>query len=189
MKKTKWSDPVKVVKQGEEGALLYLYHNDPTAGHLGEKKIMDRLKRNFFWPNMRQDIKEYIQTCYRCQMQGRPNNTEPTFALAPVVPWERVGVDFIGPLPVTDKGNRYIITAIDYFPRWPEAKAVSNATAETAVEFLYEEIICRYGLVKYFHTDRGTHFNNELMQLLTEKFRIQHHQVTAYHPQANGLIK
>src|ERR1044072_5906209 len=53
MKKTKWSDPVKVVKQEEEGALLYLYHDDPTTRHLGEKKIMDRLKRNFFWPNMR----------------------------------------------------------------------------------------------------------------------------------------
>ena len=74
MKKTKWSDPVKVVKQGEEDALLFLYHDDPTAGHLGEKKIMDRLKRNFFWPNMRQDIKDYVKTCYRCQMQGKPNN-------------------------------------------------------------------------------------------------------------------
>ena len=96
-------------------------------------------------------------------MQGRPNNVKPTFALAPVAPWERVGIDFIGPLPVTEKGNHYIITAINYFTRWSEAKAVPHATAEQAVEFLYENIICRYGLVKYFHTNRGTYFNNELM--------------------------
>ena len=62
-------------------------------------------------------------------------------------------------------------------------------TAQVAVEFLYEEIVCHYGLVKYFHTDRGTHFNNELMQKMTNKFKIRHHQVTAYHPQANGLIE
>src|ERR1043165_6244246 len=82
MRKTKWSDPIKVIKQGEEGALLYLYHDDPTAGHLGEKKMMNRLKRNFFWPCMGQDIKDHIKMCYRCQMQGKPNNIKPTFALA-----------------------------------------------------------------------------------------------------------
>src|ERR1044071_8915068 len=132
---------------------------------------------------MEQDVKDYVKTCYRCQMRSKPNNTEPMFALAPTTLWERVGIDFIGPFPKTEKGNRYIITAIDYFTRWPEAKAVPYATVKQAIEFLYEEIICRYGLVKYFHTDRGTHFNNKLMQLLTEKFRIKHHQVTAYHPE------
>jgi len=64
MKKTKWNDPVKVVKQGEEGALLYLYYDDLTARHLGEKKMINRLKRNFFWPHMGQDVKNYVKTCY-----------------------------------------------------------------------------------------------------------------------------
>ena len=96
-------------------------------------------------------------------MQSKPNNEEPTFTLAPTVPWERVEIDFIRPLLVTEKGNRYIITVIDYFTRWPQAKAVPNANTETAIEFLYEDIICRYGLVKCFHTDREIYFNNELM--------------------------
>ena len=48
MRKTKWNEPVKVIKQGEEGPLLFLYHDDPTAGYLGEKKVLDRLMKNFF---------------------------------------------------------------------------------------------------------------------------------------------
>src|ERR1044071_7460079 len=84
-------------------------------------------------------------------MRRGPDHTEPTFSLAPTAPWERVGIDFIGPLPETEKGNKYIITAINYFTKWPEARAVPAATAQVAVEFLYEEIVCRYGLVKYFH--------------------------------------
>ena len=122
-------------------------------------------------------------------MRRGPDHSEPTFTLAPTAPWERVGIDFIGPLPETEKGNKYIITAIDYFTKWPEAKAVLAATAQVAIEFLYEEVICRYGLVKYFHTDRGTHFNNELMQMMTNKFKIRHHQVITYYPQTNGLLE
>ena len=56
MRKTKWNEPVRVIRQGEEGPLLFLYHDDLTAEHLGEKKVLDRLKRNFFWLNMGQDV-------------------------------------------------------------------------------------------------------------------------------------
>src|ERR1043165_7054122 len=95
IKKTKWNEPVKVIKQGEEGPLLFLYHNDPTAGHLEERKVLDRLKRNLFWLNIEQDVKQHVQTYYRCQMQRGPDYTEPSFTLTPTAPWERVGIDFI----------------------------------------------------------------------------------------------
>src|ERR1043165_3770254 len=60
MRKIKWNDPVKVIKQEKEGPLLFLYHDDLTVGHLEEKKVLNRLKRNFFWPNIGQDIKQHI---------------------------------------------------------------------------------------------------------------------------------
>src|ERR1044072_103198 len=108
-------------------------------------------------------------------MQRGSDHIESSFTLAPTAPWERVGIDFIEPLSETEKGNKYIITAIDYFTKWPEAKAVSAAIAQIAVRCLYEKIICRYGLVKFFYMDRGIHFNNELMQRMTSKFKVRYH--------------
>ena len=59
-------------------------------------------------------------------------------------PFYQIGIDFVGPLPITSKRNRYIIVAMDYLTKWPEAKAVSEATAEETEKFIYEEIICQH---------------------------------------------
>ena len=64
-----------------------------------------------------------------------------------------------------------------------------NADGKTTAEFIYEEIICRHGAVNVIHTDQGTHFVNEVVANLLDKFQMKHHKITAYHPQANGLVE
>ena len=95
----------------------------------------------------------------------------------------------MGPLPLTSLGNRYIITAVDYFTQWPEARAVPQASAQQAAKFIYEDIICRHGIVDVIHSDQRTHFVNDLIKRLAERFDMKHHKITAYHPQANGLVE
>ena len=95
----------------------------------------------------------------------------------------------MGPLSLTSQGNRYIITTVDYFTRWPEARAVPQASAQQAAKFIYEKIICRHDIVDVIHSDQGMHFVNDLIKRLTEKFDMKHHKITAYHPQANGLVE
>src|ERR1044071_5444173 len=87
------------------------------------------------------------------------------------------------------QGNRYIITAIDYFTRWPEAKAVPQANAQNAAKFIYEEFICRHGTINIIHSNQGTHFVNETINDLMKRFDMKHYKVTAYHSQANGLVE
>src|ERR1044071_9260196 len=87
------------------------------------------------------------------------------------------------------RGNRYIIVVMDYLTQWSEAKATHAATALEASKFIYEDIIYRHGIVDIIHTDQGTHFVNEMMKALEKKFHFKHHKVTAYRPQANGLVE
>ena len=54
----------------------------------------------------------------------------------------QVGIDLIGPLPKTARGNRFIVTLVDYFSKWPEAKAIPDKTAKSVALFLYE-MMCR----------------------------------------------
>ncbi|HVH96631.1 MAG TPA: DDE-type integrase/transposase/recombinase, partial [Bacillus sp. (in: firmicutes)] len=104
-------------------------------------------------------------------------------------PFYQIGIDFVGPLPQTKTGNKYIIVAVDYLTKWPEARAVPRATAEETTKFIYEEIICRHGCPQKILTDRGTHFKNQLVEALTKQFEIQHLLSTPYHPQTNGLVE
>ena len=62
------------------------------------------------------DIALYIQSCTTCQ---RVNNRmeRPAHSLHPIEvnsPWHRIGIDLIGPLPLTTSGNSYIVTCSDY---------------------------------------------------------------------------
>ena len=56
-------------------------------------------------------------------------------------PYDRLGMDIVGPLPKTRQGNQYIVIATEYLTKWPEAQAIPDAKASSVVSFFYEEII------------------------------------------------
>jgi hypothetical protein len=138
---------------------------------------------------MLQDIRRYIQTCDSCQRRGNKGSEGQLNPIGVEEIFERIGVDFVGPLPRTKEGNKYICVATEYLTKWPEAIAMKEATAEKVVEFIYKKIICRYGCPKIILTDRGTHFRNQLVEGLCEKFSIKHKLSSPYHPQTNGLVE
>ena len=168
---------------------MYLVHDDPTGGHLGMNITLTKIKEKYYWPNMTKDVEYYIKTYYQCQRRQKPSTHNEMHAIITKVPFERIGIDFVGPLTTTSKGNRYILVAVDYFTKWPEAKATKRADAQTVVDFLYEEIICHHSPPKHIHSDRGTHFVNEIIKGLMERFRMRHHKSTPYHSQTNGQVE
>ena len=126
------------------------------AAHPSWNKMATIMRRAFYWPRMIQDIKAFCDACVPCcrYMQG-PSTRNP---LQPIhVPRRRMallGTDVVGPLPTSDKGNQYIITFVDYFSKWPEARAIESPTAEAAFEALMGEVISRHGAIETLVTDR-----------------------------------
>jgi len=86
-------------------------------------------------------------------------------------PFKHVGIDAIGPLPLTMRGKRYIILVVDLFTKWIEARAIEEADAQTIATFFYEDIICRHGVPARLTSDRGTEFVNELVSQLIEEYQ------------------
>ena len=117
----------------------------------------------------------------------RQNNQKQT--IPPTDIFERWEVDIVGSLLITREGNRYIVVAMDYFSKWPEARPLKTANADTVAMFLYEEIICRFGAPRILQSDREIHFVNEVVQRLTKRFKIKHSLSSPYHPQSNGLVE
>jgi hypothetical protein len=166
-----------------------MFHNDPTAAYNSKEKMMEKIKKRFYWPQMFEDIKNYVQSCDSCQKRGRASRIEPLHPIPIGQPFHHIGINYVRPLPVSSKGNKYIIVAIDYLTKWPEAKPVRHNDAKTTVQFVYEDIICRHGCPGEILTDRDTHFNNHLLHELLQKFEVPHRMSTPYHPQTNGLVE
>jgi len=180
---------LRVIRRYEMEPVLYMFHNDPTAGHFSVDKMFEKIRDRYYWPQMYENIREYVKTCDACQRRGKSRRNELLHPIPVHSPFYQIGIDIVGPLPRTKDGNRYIITAIDYLTKWPEAKPVQEATAEQVAIFIYEDIICRHGCPTKILSDRGTHFKNQLIDYLVQKFEIKHLFSTPYHPQTNGLVE
>src|SRR6266542_4833301 len=179
----------RIVPRSQYYSLMYIFHNDPTAGHLGYKKVLQKLSERYYWPGMAKNVNQYIQACYQCQMKKPMQKINELHPISLSRLFNRWGVDVVGPLPITPKGNRYIIVAVEYLSKWQEAKVVTEANALSISNFLYQNIICRFGCFTHLHTDRGTEFVNEIVKRLIEKFQVKHHRSTPYQSQANGLVE
>ncbi|KAJ1125017.1 hypothetical protein NDU88_003457 [Pleurodeles waltl] len=129
-----------VIPQEYRKFLLTLAHDIPLAGHLGQMKTWDRLVPLFHWPRMSEDTKDFCKSCETCQASGKTGGT-PKAPLIPLpvvgVPFERVGVDIVGPLdPPTASGNRFILVVVDHATRYPEAIPLRTTTAPAVAKAL-----------------------------------------------------
>ena len=188
-KRIRGDQRVRIPIQQEVISILYMLQTHPTGGHFGIETTYQKIKERFYWKGMLGDITKYVQNCDNCQRRGKQGEKSYLYPIKVENAFERIGIDFVGPLPRTAKGNKYIIVAIDYLTKWPEAKALKEATAEKTADFIYKEIICRHGCPKIILTDRGTHFNNQMIQELCKNFEIEHKLSSPYHPQTNGLVE
>ena len=114
----------RVIRKDELPALLYMMHNDPTSGHFAVDTMFDKIRNRFYWPQMYEDIKKYVQSCDACQRRGRPRRQTELRPLKVYEPFYQVGIDIVGPLPRTQNGKVYIVVAIDYLTKYPEARAI-----------------------------------------------------------------
>ena len=81
-------------------------------------------------------------------------------------PFDMVAIDAVGPLPVTNRGNRYVLVISDYLTRYVEAVAVENITAETTACVLFDEVILGQSARRVIFSDQGRNFTSKLVQEL-----------------------
>jgi hypothetical protein len=172
--------------------LLQVYHSHPLGGHFGVQRTYLKIKNKFWWPNMKQSITLYIQSCLLCQQYNVSRSKKPG-RLQPIPPpegpFQLIGMDYCGPLKQTPRGNQYVLCITDYFTRWIVAVAVPDCSAQTTAEALFNEYICKYGVPAAILSDQGTHFHNQLMQAMSKLLGYNHTYSTTYHPQSNGMIE
>ncbi|KAL6427141.1 hypothetical protein ACFW04_008643 [Cataglyphis niger] len=173
-------------------ALINENHSSAHGGHKGITKTYNRLRPHYYWKNMKKDIQNFIQRCRQCQLKKltRIKTKQPMVITdTPGSAFDKVSLDIVGPLPITNTGNQYILTMQDLLTKYSVAVPLREATSLAIADALTKNFICIYGTPKAILTDQGTNFLSALMRNLTKRFNIQHFKTTAYHPQSNGSIE
>jgi len=166
-----------------------------TYGHCNPATLVDLVGRRGWWPTLRKDCKHYVGHCPQCQLSAKFKDPHrepmrPSYLWDPTMtqPFDRWGLDLIGKLPKTEGGNIWIITAVDYATRWPVARAVPDADAETIARFLLD-LYREYGAPREVITDNGPNLWAPAMERAFELLRTRHRGTTIYHPRTNGVVE
>jgi hypothetical protein len=173
---------------------LDYYHR--RYGHCGEVTLYDLMKDRVWWPTIKKDVRGFCRYCTECQLAGRRHQSLHRAPMVPSTEWkskacdafDRWGLDLIGKLKKTNRGNIWIATAVDYVTKWPVARALPDAKAETLAEFLYD-LYMNYGVPKEIITDQGANLWAPAMKLFMKKLGAHHMGTTAYNPRTNGAVE
>uniref|UniRef100_A0A3P9LUG1 Gypsy retrotransposon integrase-like protein 1 n=1 Tax=Oryzias latipes TaxID=8090 RepID=A0A3P9LUG1_ORYLA len=171
--------------------VLHWVHGAAGAGHFRNTKTVKRLRARFYWPGCRQAAELHVHCCDLCTAHKGPTQQSraPLQQYLVGAPMERVGVDVLGPFPLTESGNRYVLVAMDYFTKWPEVYAVPDQSATTTAKYLVEGMFTRFGVPNELHSDQGRNFESRLFAEVCKSMGVRKTRTTPLHPQSDGLVE
>ena len=171
-------------------SVIQLAHDIPLAGHLGRHKTTERILQRFYWPGLYRDVRDHCRCCEQCQKSSSRRARKAPLISLPVidVPFKRIAMDIVGPLPRSASGKRFILVICDYATRYPEAVALRSVDANKIAKELIN-FFARVGVPEEILTDQGTNFTSRLMQEVYRLLHIKPIRTTPYHPQTDGLVE
>jgi len=103
--------------------VLTCYHDLPFKAHQGVNRTLEFVSKKYWWETIRQDVTQFIKECRDCTRRKKGHKVKAPLGEIPVAKefLDVVSLDIVGPLPVTERGNKYLLTFIDHFTQFCEA--------------------------------------------------------------------
>lgn len=178
-----------IVPRSKIKQILEEAHDIPTGGHFGINKTLSKLRKRFFWATCKKDVEEWCQYCKTCvARKGPPDKRRSPFQIYNTIPFERLQMDILGPLPTTMFDNKYLLVIVDCFTKWV-VFPLKNIRAHTVAEMFVNQVISRYGVPLKIHIDQGRNFESHLFQELSNILGIKETRTTPLQPQSDGQVE
>jgi len=173
-----------VATQSARLAILRTAHDD--LAHKGFFATAALISERFWWPAMRADIAWFIKTCKPCQLRQTRNVLIPPVVATPASLFAKVYVDTMH-LPRSN-GYKYLVQGRCSLVHYVEFRKLRSETAITLGDWLFEDILCRWGTISEIVTDNGPPFVKAL-EYLAKKYHIRHIRISGYNSRANGIVE
>jgi len=149
--------------------LLFEYHSTPLGGHARFLRTYVRLALQFYWPEMIQDVKQFIKQCLICQ-KAKSEHTNPKGLLHPLpIPqhiWEDISIDFITTLPIS-KGFSVIFVVVDRLSKFGHFIPLKADFSSRAVAYAFiKNVVKLHGVPKTIVSDRNRVFLSNFWKVL-----------------------
>ncbi|XP_041061422.1 SAFB-like transcription modulator [Carcharodon carcharias] len=181
-----------VVPELYRDEILKVSHNIPSAEHQGIKRTGRRVLQYFYWPSVFMDVAHYCKACEKCRYSHKLGDAA-NLGLRPLptinVPFKRVSIDVVGPLPfTTNSGKRYILMMVDCASRYPDATALVSVEADIVAMALLV-MFTRVGFPEEILSNQGENFMSQLVMQLKRQCQDKQLRSNSYCPQVNELVE
>ena len=151
-------------------------------GHPGISRLSHFIRMKNL-PYSMEEIKKVCLTCRVCaELKPRYYNKPQETLIKSSRAWERISVDFKGPL---EGRNTYVLFVVDEFSRYPFAFPCKNMSSSTVIQCL-SQLFCLFGFPSCVHSDRGSAFiSREVKEYLNIR-GVSTTTSTPYHPTGNA---
>lgn len=167
-------------------------HDPPACGHPGRDRTLDLVKRQFYWPGMKDEVARFIRNCRICQRSKAPRDKYNGLLQPLPVPeqrWRDISMDFITRLPESE-GFNAICTIIDRLRKerhYAPCIATDDGTsAEATADILMRYVFRTHGLPDSIVSDRGPQFISIVWKALCQRLKIKANLSRAFHPETDG---
>jgi Integrase zinc binding domain/Integrase core domain len=171
------------------GKLVQALHDTSLGGHSGILATYQRVKKQIYWPKLKEEVMEHVQTYEICQLNKGEHILilgllEPI--LVPEEAWQVITMDFVCGIPKSE-GKDVILVIIDKFTKYCHLIALSHPfNASVVAEQFLNTVYKLHGLPHKIITDRDPLFTSHFWKDLMGKLGIQLDYSIAYHPQTDG---
>ena len=165
--------------------ILEELHTGICGLHSGARSMANRvLRAGYYWPSIQTDCAEYVQKCRRCQKYGNLLHAQPEIlhSITPPWPFAMWGMDIIGPFPLGKIQCKFLLVGVDYFTKWIEAGPLATITARKVQDFVWKNIIYRFGVPHTIVTNNGRQFVDKELANFYEGLNIRHVTSFVEHP-------
>ena len=175
-----------VVPENLRSRMVTLAHES----HQGIIRTKQRLRAVYWWPGLDAAVETAVKECDACALSDK--TAQPRRAPLMPVPlpdaaWDKLGIDFIGPMQGPLQ-QRYAIVMVDYYSKWVEMAFTKEPSSDAVIEFM-NVVVSREGLPKQVVTDNGTHFTSQKFTTYLQSMGIDHIRVSPYHPAGSGAVE
>lgn len=199
-KDDKWSGPRinvvngvrKIEDDDEKRIIINDFHLLPTSGHAGVRRMLNNMRKYFYWTGMEGDVKEYVRRCEKCQKQKHTNHytKQPmTITTTAHSAFDKLYLDIVGPLERDNYEFCYILTLQCELSKFVEIYPLRSKDSNTIAKTFTDNFILRYGIPREIASDRGAEFVSKIMREVCELLNIKQTLTTAYHHQSVGALE
>jgi hypothetical protein len=169
--------------------VIMALHASALGGHSGFPVTYARIKQLFYWPHMKQIIKDYVAACTECH-QAKPDRTRYPGLLQPLpVPtqaWQAISMDFVEGLPSSGQYNT-ILVVVDCLTKYGHFVPLRHPfTALTVAQAFMSNVYRLHGMPKSIVSDRDRIFTSNIWRELIRLSGTQLQRSSSYHPQTDG---